>query len=151
MSSRITQAEISTGVDGWTCIAAPYDPDFVDAIKRRIPAWWRRWEPDAKAWHVAPHQRDLAVSICRAYYDRVTVDSSRRPAPDPTGGRVIDPDAATLYLLPNAPPEVITAARNALAKLYHPDLHPGDPTATERMRAVNVAYERLVARVGGRG
>jgi hypothetical protein len=46
---------------------------------------------------------------------------------------------ATLFVLPNAPIEVVQAAYRALAKLYHPDF--GGPP--ERMIAINQAYEEI--------
>ncbi len=38
--------------------------------------------------------------------------------------------------------EIKTAYRR-LAKKYHPDLNPGDPTAAQRMNEVNQAYDQL--------
>ena len=38
--------------------------------------------------------------------------------------------------------EIKTAYRR-LAKKYHPDLNPGDPTAAQRMNEVNQAYDRI--------
>src|SRR5579864_3601782 len=37
----------------------------------------------------------------------------------------------------------IHAAYRRLAKRYHPDLHPGDPTAEARFKEIAAAYERL--------
>ncbi len=37
----------------------------------------------------------------------------------------------------------IKAAYRRLAKKYHPDLNPGDPTAAQRMNEVNQAYDRI--------
>lgn len=46
---------------------------------------------------------------------------------------------ATLYLLPEAPPEVVKAAYRALAQIYHPD-RGGDPA---KMAAVNAAVKEI--------
>jgi DnaJ-class molecular chaperone len=43
----------------------------------------------------------------------------------------------TLYLLPNAPPEVVKASYKALAKIYHPDARGN----SEKMIAINRAFE----------
>lgn len=42
----------------------------------------------------------------------------------------------------------IVAAYKSLAKKYHPDLHPGDTAAAERMAAINEAYTQLKEEVG---
>lgn len=43
----------------------------------------------------------------------------------------------------DASPDEIKRAYRRKAKEYHPDLHPDDPKATEKMNEVNVAYEML--------
>ena len=43
----------------------------------------------------------------------------------------------------SASPDEIKAAYRTLAKKYHPDLHPGDKAAEEKMKEVNSAYEIL--------
>ncbi len=73
----------------------------------------------------------------------------RKPPPrtPPRAARSPPPRAqahATLFVTPDAPPEVIRAAYKALAMLYHPDLG-GD---SERMVELNRAYETLVGKTG---
>jgi hypothetical protein len=43
----------------------------------------------------------------------------------------------------DAPPEVIKAAHQALARTYHPDRNPGDREASAKMAAINVACDIL--------
>ncbi len=44
----------------------------------------------------------------------------------------------------NATQDEIKKAYRRKAKEYHPDLHPNDPTATQKMNEVNVAYDMLM-------
>lgn len=46
-------------------------------------------------------------------------------------------------LPPTATAEEIKTAWRRLARMYHPDLHPEDPTAEEKFKVVNNAYEKL--------
>ena len=54
----------------------------------------------------------------------------------------IPPDYRTLFILPGAPQELVKAAYRCLALLYHPD-RSSARDATERMKAINAAFERL--------
>lgn len=49
---------------------------------------------------------------------------------------------SVLYLLPGAPPSVVTAAYRRLSMLYHPDRNPG-VEAERKMKALNVAFSQL--------
>lgn len=55
---------------------------------------------------------------------------------------VTDP-YVTLGVSKNASPEEIKKAYRKKAKQYHPDLHPNDPTASEKMNEINEAYDML--------
>lgn len=55
---------------------------------------------------------------------------------------VTDP-YATLGVSRDASPEEIKKAYRKKAKQYHPDLHPNDPTASEKMNEINEAYDML--------
>ena len=49
-----------------------------------------------------------------------------------------------LGISPDAPEEEIKSAYRRLAKQYHPDLHPGDKHAEEKMKEVNEAYTEAI-------
>lgn len=55
----------------------------------------------------------------------------------------LDQDLMKLFLIPGAPPEVITAVYRALAMLYHPDHNGG---SEEKMKELNIAYSKLKAK-----
>ncbi len=51
---------------------------------------------------------------------------------------------SVLGLSSSASEEEIKAAYRSLAKKYHPDLHPGDKAAEEKMRTINEAYTQAL-------
>lgn len=57
---------------------------------------------------------------------------------------MIDDPYKVLGLSEGASKEEIKKAYRKKAKEYHPDLHPDDPKAAEKMHQVNEAYERLM-------
>ena len=50
---------------------------------------------------------------------------------------------SVLGVSPGSSDEEIKTAYRRLAKQYHPDLHPNDPTAAARMNEINAAYEQI--------
>jgi hypothetical protein len=62
--------------------------------------------------------------------------------------RALLPHFSALGLEPDANPEQIKQAYRALARLYHPDVN-ADPSADERMKQLNHAYQQLMDFLGG--
>jgi len=56
---------------------------------------------------------------------------------------VIEDPYQVLGVSRDASDEEIKKAYRALAKKYHPDLHPGDAAAAEKMQQINAAYEQI--------
>ena len=50
---------------------------------------------------------------------------------------------AGLGISPNATDEEVTKAYRAMARKYHPDLHPGDKAAEAKMKEINAAYNQI--------
>lgn len=56
---------------------------------------------------------------------------------------MIDDPYQVLGVSPNDSPDEIKKAYRALAKKYHPDLHPNDPEAARKMNEINSAYDQI--------
>lgn len=57
---------------------------------------------------------------------------------------MIDDPYKVLGLAPNASQDEVKKAYRQMAKKYHPDLHPNDPAAAQKMNEVNEAYDMLM-------
>ncbi len=122
--------------------------DAIDTLKRSVPPNLREFEPDSKTWFVSTAGRTYldawlghmsvahSASVEWLSTDETSSDTHERAHPP---AKV---DAyTTLYLLPDAPVEVVRAAYKALAIKHHPDLG-GDVRA---MQNINAAYKQLAA------
>ena len=125
--------------DGAIWIETPFSTDYVDDLKGELPRFARQWDENLKMWRLAAGFVGCALEIAGRYFE---------PADDgDTGanGRGSPVQAsepwATLWLLPGAPPQVVKAAYRALARIHHPDVG----GCTERMKAINGAFETILA------
>jgi hypothetical protein len=132
--------KITNSSDGYGVkIFAPESSVFAFAIaelKDIIPAPFRRYEPAAKTWRITePDLLDEWLDRLRGEYS-VEFDGEQQAGPAQPSFNPASP-FKTLYLLPNAPPEVVKAAYKALAKIHHPDARGN----SEKMIEINRAFE----------
>lgn len=134
-----------------------YNKRFVDFLSRGIkPTSYRRYDPGSKLWMVHVEKIPVVVSFGKKYFDYVdyralpedlqiqvvqfiqNAKESRSFAEDIVRALPASPHA-TLFVVPEAPWEVIKASYKALAFKYHPD-QGGSP---EEFRRVQEAYNKL--------
>jgi len=126
-------------------IKGPYNEDFKEALKQHIPWQFREWRPEKKVWWVRSDYIADAITICNHYYDHVVRSSyehEEKPPPPPPkrpSSKQYKGPHATLYLLPEAPTEVVKAAYRALSKKLHPDLG----GSNGEMQELNRAYKEI--------
>ena len=130
--------------DGTARLTFPYHRELVDCLKMTIPASSRTYDPDTKAWTVAPPYAGPALRLMRQAFDYVAQSGQTTHAAPPNPIRQTDRDYATLHLLPSAPSSLIEAAFRCLSKELHPDR--GGPH--EAMVRLNAAVTTLRARQG---
>jgi hypothetical protein len=120
----------------------PFDQGVVDALKRIVPGHSRTFNPDERAWYVAPAFKDLVHQLLADVFIDVEVSDfgrheSRRAEPD-TGPRT---SYTVLHLRETAPPELVDAAYKCLAQLHHPD-RGGDTQTMQRLNAAHAALTK---------
>ncbi len=109
----------------------------ISELKGIIPAAFRNYEPTKKTWLISDWEcLEEWLGELRSVYAVETVYDDEQPSQKPPSQSIASP-FQTLYLLPNAPPEVVKASYKALAKIYHPDLR----GSNEKMIAINRAFE----------
>jgi hypothetical protein len=109
----------------------------ISELKGIIPAAFRNYEPTKKTWLITDWERlDEWISEMRSVYAVETEYDNEQPSRPPPPQSIASP-FQTLYLLPNAPPEVVKASYKALAKIHHPDARGN----SEKMIEINRAFE----------
>lgn len=113
--------------------------DFINLLKINVPSRLRKWDATEKRW--------LFQSECLGAVERllqmhgITYGVEGEQSDTGRHRQLMDRTqaAAELYLLPNAPAEVVTAVYRTLCKVHHPDTG-GDTAAMQR---INAAMEVL--------
>lgn len=125
----------------------PYDPEFIAEMKREVPRRYLKWDGQIKAWYVGEFYAEAIIKLADKHFpmfSRELYDAEKSGKFPPSSktrkpGIQISKEHKALYVLPGAPPEVISAAYRALSKLYHPDAG----GSSVKMIELNKAYEVL--------
>jgi len=128
----MTTATIIRQHDGCARLYTPFDAEFVQQLKARIPAPLRRWDKE-KCWIIEAAGVFRAVSLAEQYFGAV------EDIPATPSRFLVTTPHAVLYLLPDAPADLVPVVYKTLAKLCHPD-RGGD---VRQMQRLNEAYETL--------
>lgn len=116
-------------------------------IRRMIsPSSLRQYHANTNTWSVHNSKIQLLIKLAKKSYE--IVDYSQLPlrwqmaaAGATPIENIFEPDYhKILYLLKDAPMEVVKASYKALAALYHPDKGTGDVTMFHKVRE---AYEKI--------
>lgn len=145
-NATITRLPPTAAPWAWSLRIHSAEPDMFEAVisslKINVPSRYRKWEPAGKCWWLRTEHIDLVEGILQRYgmnYDFADDCTGRNANHQKTSIMTRQQAAAELFLLPTAPPDVITAVYRTLAKIHHPD-HGG---STERMQKLNQAIEVL--------
>ncbi|MGD9752125.1 MAG: hypothetical protein AB7W59_14130 [Acidimicrobiia bacterium] len=137
----------------WLYCDFPYDPDYVEAIKKAVPGAQRSWDPKAKRWAIhcnyrlAVEQAFEWVEMCRPITggSRQQWDQQRRqhtppPKQQPTSNvQSLEDVLVTLFRM--LPPDLRPKAHKALVRTVHPDAGGTHELAV----SVNRAWDKAVA------
>lgn len=116
------RVRLSTSEGGDIWLTSPYDPVFVDALKRELPYGARMWDQQQKKWLVLNLYADDLMQFLRGWGAQV---HDEREAGDPAPLPAMPPELKAaydvLFIQYEAPLCVALAAHRALAKYFHPD------------------------------
>lgn len=110
---------------------------FIDALKENVWPSYRKYDAENRRWLFCPEAMIDVYDTLNAY--GIGYDGDQSPPPPPPSLMNRQAALAQLFLMPNAPADVITAVFRVLAKKYHPDMG----GSTEKMQQLNAAMEVL--------
>ena len=112
---------------------------FIESLKQNVCPSYRKYDAENRRWLFCPEAMIDVFDTLDAYGIGYDGDQTPPPPPPPPSLMNRQMALANLFLLPNAPADVITAVFRVLAKKYHPDLG----GSTEKMQQLNAAMEVL--------
>lgn len=117
--------------------------ELIESLKSNINHRKRKWDPTGKRWLFHDDALEdvmIVLASHRIDFDMKEEHRHRQTSERPSTALMTRQQAAAeLYLLPDAPPDVVTAVFRVLAKQYHPDTGGN----TEQMQRLNAAMEVL--------
>jgi hypothetical protein len=144
---------------GRVYVFAPWNPEFIEALKDGLPWHARKWNAEARTWSVPDDYQPRLVEIASAFYE-ITIafpegaSPQRETTPPPAVHtpsqclaviRRLYAEEATLGVFPPADSEpIIRAVYRARALLTHPDL--AGAASNDAMVTLNRAYDTLLKR-----
>lgn len=116
-------------------VRTPYVPSFVDALKYEIPSYGRAWDKPNRVWEVDPLYKNLAIDVCKRYFDVEIIDQTSRAQ-----GQIqpSNPGDWADVLFDAMPERLHQQIYRSLVKALHPDM--GGDTAS--MQILTEAYAR---------
>jgi len=111
---------------GFVIMLTPYQKEFVEEFKIKVPYPHRKWDPDKKVWLVAETMLEATVELMKKYFD----DISTNLLTEETGNNLWE---SVFTAIPN---DYIDVVYRALCQAVHPD-HGG---TDEQMKQLNMAY-----------
>jgi hypothetical protein len=141
----MTAARMTRIWDGSHRVTFPFDRDVVEGIKNIVPVHSRTYDPDEKAWYIAPAYFVPVRNLLTATFMQVEMDADREPFTPPPSDRAPRTEYTILHLLPSAPPELVESAYKCLSRMHHPDA--GGTTTT--MQELNSAVATIRRSVEG--
>jgi hypothetical protein len=118
-------------------LRTPYQANFVDQLKLRIPSYARKWDPTAKTWMVDTTFHKIAVDLCNACFAQVIIDD-RRQKQHRTNGRSTGATDWAAAMFAELPERLHKPIYKALAKNLHPDTGGN----SEAMKKLTAAYDK---------
>jgi len=116
-------------LSGWVCIRTPYNADFINELKEKIPKQHRKWDAELKLWRIGPHYLEDIILVGKKYF-KVDV------LPEITSGDSSPFERLVKHLSKNG----IKQVWRVVAKELHPDAG-GD---TRKFIEAKDAYDEII-------
>jgi hypothetical protein len=128
-------------------ISTPYEPNFVEFIKAKIPGRSRAWDPGTKLWTVEEEWMDilrqLAIELwtetCVSVTTRSEVEDAEKIQREAQQQAILqalpERERALYEFLKTLPFEAVKAAYRKAAMELHPDRNPTDGEAMSKLNA----------------
>ena len=119
----------------WLRLYAPYDPDLISSLKRNIPQYARRWDPEQRCWLVLDsHHRLLDRTLEEHGY---TPEYFGHALPGVSDVKALTEPIEALFL------EVPQHLRQKLFRHLAMALHPDNGGSEDMMKRLNVVWDRM--------